>query len=128
MIEPSKGRDDLDYRYHVTLEQHALLDAGQREMFETGAVAPCGPDDDSGYPELSWCKSMKLRWASPSMDEAVVRVKKELGEYLFDLGVYYCFGFVRTLAERVLLRTQVHITHAALVADDIEAAEGSESQ
>lgn len=56
MIQPSKGRDDLEYCYHVTIETDALMTDMDREKYDSkgddGYTAD--PDFSSTHPALDW--------------------------------------------------------------------------
>ena len=120
MIEPSPGRDDLEYRYHVLVETDALLDSEQQEYFRNGPeCAYLGdPDFESEFPDLDWVHVRATSCARHTAEEAGRFVSEVLGATLKFGKRLYCVGTVPHVDGLVLCRADVSVRHEAVVPCD----------
>lgn len=117
MIEPSKGREDLEYRYHVSIETWALLSAEQQERYRHGP--DCNylkdPNFHSEYPDLQWVAVEKLSFTEPDAESAGRHAREKLGSSLNSGKWWYHMRPVLYIQGDVLCRGLVLVLHQARV-------------
>lgn len=117
MIEPSKGRDDLDYRYHVTIETSALLsDMDQEAEASRGEDGyTSDPDFKSEFPALDWVKIETISFAEATPEKVRERLREAFGDCLKEDGVFVWMKRPVYVKEPRICRSSVHVRHSATV-------------
>ena len=132
MIRPSVGRPDLEYLYHCFVSTWALLEAEDREAFETNGNPSINEDGESPYSELTWVKIHEVSFAKATIEEAVATAMAKIAPQHIKQGEYYYhFQDVRFVSRKVLTRTTIFITHQAIVEPEMwtnEVPEESEDE
>lgn len=117
MIEPSKGRDDLEYRYEVTVETDALLTSEQHDQLSYGPEFHAWEDPgyESEYPGLDWVRVTQQTFCESSAEKAGHRALGYLGTIIKIDDVFHHLGRVAHVDDDVMCRSTIHVQHRATV-------------
>lgn len=117
MIDPSTGRDDLQYRYHVTIETCALLTDRDQEAFANNGDTShmSDPDFESRFLPVDWVRIQKVSLALSSTEAVREYIQKNYGPFLDIEGDIYHTSKVMYLREIQLCRSSFYVAHQATV-------------